>query len=427
MNTGTSQTSRLPKEGTSNHDNGAVGCGTTNSPKRKAKVKVTKKMLLEELTALKSELATVRAEKEATTEKTSSVGNDGVNFKPRETFEVYQDTSSGHVSLLATMSNMSFGSLNIPECRPSEGETDLDKKAYEHWKEILNASFNLVQATDEQAKMDIFRIKAGAKLLEVMQGTSSIVNMPNERTHPFTNAIARLDNYFGSRTYIIGQRGKLMNMVHHSNESSVAFVRRVAASAKLCGYKCEEEMEAVVRTIVKGTTDSRVRILAHRNWVNQGDMNSLISMVRDREMEMFNEEEYQKLNRQSIAAIAAETTEHRGAFRRGIGTRFRGFQRGRGTFRRVQPQFQGTSRSSCWRCASMYHGPSVCPNIDKVCHTCKRRGHLARTCATVPQLGAGQKRASNDLEDEEPRPKIAAIKQNGEDIDEKVKDNVDPE
>ncbi|XP_062708138.1 uncharacterized protein LOC115258286 [Aedes albopictus] len=293
-------------------------------------------MLLEEISALKLELETIRTDKQqAFQDFDANLRNDAVDFELSEASH-HQSTSSGSGSLLATMSNMSLSSLNIPECKPSEGETDIDKKAYEHWKKILSASFNLVHATDEQAKMDIFRIKAGPKLLEVMQGTSSTAEMPDPRNKPFSNALARLDNYYGSRTYIIGQRGKLMNMVQQSGESSVSFVRRVSASAKLCGYKTEEEMEAVVRTIVKGTIDSRVRVLAHRNWVNQGDVNSLIALVHDREMEILNEEEYQKVNRQNTVTIAAVTqsADSRAQFRRGTGSGYRGIQRGRGAFHR---------------------------------------------------------------------------------------------
>lgn len=399
---------------------------------RKSKTKVTRKMLLEELAAIKSELASVRLEKEQLLQgsEASTADNDAVNFRSGSDTDVHQSASVGNESLLATMSNMSLGSLNIPECKPSDGEADVDKKAYEHWKEIVNASFNLVRATDERAKMDIFRIKAGPKLLEVMQGTSSTADMPDEQSRPFSNAVARLDHYFGSRTYIIGQRSKLMNTAQRSGEASVSFVRRVGAAAKLCGYKNDEEMEAIVRTIVKGTTDSRVRVLAHRNWVNQGDMNSLIAMVSDREMEIFNEEEYQKLNRQSCAPIAAvrEHSEPGTSSRRGFGSKFRGIQRSRGTFRRGHAQSQGSSRNACWRCASMYHEPSACPNLDKVCHNCKRRGHLARSCSNVPKFGAGQKRAAIEQGEGEPRPKIAAIKQNGEEVEEKVmEDNLEVE
>lgn len=383
---------------------------------------------MEQLEALKSELAIVRSEK-GSGSVTTTAAYDSVDFRSSEVFESNQPVLSENASILATMNNMSLGSLHIPECSPSEGESDIDKKAYEHWKEVLVASFNLVRAQDERAKMDIFRIKAGPKLLEIMQGTSSVPEMPNECTHPFSNAIARLDQYFGSRTYIIGQRGKLMNMVQRDGESNLAFVRRVAAAAKLCGYKCDEEMEAVVRTIVKGTADSRVRVLAHRNWVNQGDLNSLIEMVRDREMELFNEQEYQKHNRQnnSVIATVTQSTYTRPASRRGpgrgAGPRYRGNQRGRGTYRRERASIEGSSRGSCWRCASIYHEASNCPNLDKVCHNCKRRGHLARTCATQPQVGAGQKRQLNEPADEESKPKIAAITQNGEEDEKKVHDS----
>lgn len=131
-------------------------------------------MQTKELEAVKSELASIRSERvtasEASTENSS---------RPSEVFGSNQALENE--SLLSTMSNMSLGSLNIPECKPSEGETDVDKMAYEHWKEILAASFNLMRASDERAKMDIFRIKAGPKLLEIMKGTSSTPEMPNER------------------------------------------------------------------------------------------------------------------------------------------------------------------------------------------------------------------------------------------------------
>lgn len=369
---------------------------------------------------MRNELAIMRSEKEQLIHALQANNTNSV--------AVNQHGASENESLLATINNMSLGSLNIPECKPSEGETDVDKKAYEHWKEILVASFNLVHATDEQAKMDIFKIKAGTKLVEVMQGTSTTTDMPDESTKPFSNAIARLDQYFGSRTYIIGQRGKLMNTIQLSGESNISFVRRVAAAAKLCDYKNDEEMEAVVRTIVRGTTDSRVRILAHRNWVNQGDMNSLIAMVRDREMELFHEEEYQKLNKQtSTIAVVSQAAAPRFQFRRGMVSRPRNMHQGRGTFRQGQSRMQGSQRNTCWRCASIYHDPSVCPSLDKVCHNCNRRGHLARSCTVMSRLGVGQKRPNDGSEEEEPKPKIAAITQNGEELVEQVLDNTHPE
>ncbi|XP_062542320.1 uncharacterized protein LOC134210289 [Armigeres subalbatus] len=409
------------------YDNGAGGSRSTspNRMKLKSKSKISKKMLMEQMVALKNQLYFVRKEKDQLLLNKENAGNN----QTRQ-MDTCQQQASGNESLLATMNHMSLGSLNIPECSPSEGEIDIDKKAYEHWKEVVTASFNLVQATDESAKMNIFRIKAGTKLLEVMQGTSTAIDMPPEITHPFSNAIARLDRFFGSRTYIIGQRGKLMNTIQLQGESSISFVRRVAAAARLCDYRNEEEMEAIVRTIVKGTSDSRVRVLAQRNWVNQGDMNSLITMVRDREMEIFNEEEYQKLNRQSIAAVTAapQGTTQRFQLRRGTGSRYQGYHRGKGSsYHRYQALRASSPRNACWRCASMYHGPADCPNLDKVCHNCNRRGHLARACSAQSRQGSGQKRIHDGTEEEEPRAKIAAITQNGKDNEEKVHNVVELE
>ncbi|XP_021695255.1 uncharacterized protein LOC110675173 [Aedes aegypti] len=108
-----------------NFDNGAVGTKPESTSSRKTKTKVSKKMLLAELSALKQELATIRSEKEPSFRDfdASATHNDSVDCGLSEVTQ--QPSMSGNGSLLATMSNMSLGSLNIPECKPTEGETDL--------------------------------------------------------------------------------------------------------------------------------------------------------------------------------------------------------------------------------------------------------------------------------------------------------------
>lgn len=187
--------------------------------------------------------------------------------------------------LMSSMSNWTLGALNMPECVPSEGESEIDKRAYEYWKEIMISSLELIHAADEQTKFHVFKIKAGAKLRELFHTTTTLPGMPDEKFEPFSNAMARLNDYFGSRTYILSQRGKLITMHQSSIESSSEFVRRVASAAKLCGYGPDEEMEAVVRAITTGANDSKVRVLAHRNWVKQGSIKDLFDSVRDREIE----------------------------------------------------------------------------------------------------------------------------------------------
>ncbi|XP_058451171.1 uncharacterized protein LOC131430314 [Malaya genurostris] len=395
-----------------NHDNGAVGT-TNEKPKRKRNKEVTKKMLMEELSAVKEELTKIRNEKDALL---LNISKTTVHNKDQATCSSapHEDlTGTVNETLLASVNNMSLSTMSIPECVPSEGEVDIDKKGYEYWKNILVASLNLIQATDERTKIDVFRIKAGPKLLELLHGTSSSAEMPDESSHPFGNALARLDCYFGSRAYMLSQRSKLLNTIQQSGETNIQFVRRVAASAKLCGYdKEDDEMEAVARTLIKSSTDKRVRTLAHRNWVKQGSLNDLIDMVRDYETELSNEIEFKKLRQPqeavSIAAITSNIQGH-GQFNRNIMGRVNNGNRGKRTFNRGRFE---TPRNSCWRCASIYHGPAQCPCIDKVCHNCNRRGHLSRCCVDRNRQTTGKRQ--NESDDGSPPRKIAAIKEKEE-------------
>lgn len=360
---------------------------------------------------MRKELAQLRNEKDALLHSTtgSKASNEfgSTEASTAESFGAVGET------ILASVNNMSLSTMTIPECVPSDGESDIDKKGYEYWKNILTASLNLTQANDESTKMDVFKIKAGPKLLELFNGTKSSTSMPNESSHPFSNAIARLDCYFGSRAYTLSQRSKLLNTVQRNGETNIQFVRRVAASAKLCGYdKEDDEMEAVARTVIKSSTDKRVRTLAHRNWVRQGSLNDLIDLVRDHDTELSNEEEFQKMRQPQRTASIAAITSHvrpRGHSQRGTFGRFNHAFRGRPPYHRTVARSQGSSNISCWRCASVYHDSGHCPVIDKVCHTCKQQGHLARCCPSQGVARIGAKRHAEDNNDAPPR-KIAAIK-----------------
>lgn len=372
-------------------------------------------MLLEEISFMRKELTQLRNEKDALLHSATS-------SKPTYPFESVRTSTTepfGAVgeTLLASVNNMSLSTMSIPECVPSDGETDIDKKGYEYWKNILVASLNLIQANDENTKMDVFKIKAGPKLLELFQGTSSVTGMPHEVSHPFSNAIARLDCYFGSRAYTLSQRSKLLNMVQQAGETNILFVRRVAASAKLCGYdKEDDEMEAVARTLMKSSTDKRVRTLAHRNWVRQGTLNDLIDLVRDHDTEQSNEEEFQKMHQPqrpaTIATVANYARQHGQSHRSPFG-RFNNASRGRGPYHRTPVRNQISKNSSCWRCASVYHGSEQCPVIDKVCHICKQQGHLARCCPSQGSPRTGIKRFAAESNEAPPR-KVAAIKNEAE-------------
>nr|XP_029736219.1 uncharacterized protein LOC115270988 [Aedes albopictus] len=416
----------------SNHDSGAAG-SIAASPKKK----ISKKKLLKELKEaveknnfLREQVSRLSAEQ--------SLG---------ETLRQVRSTTRDDVSetrseFLSTMSNWTLGTLNIPECIPTDGETEIDKRAYEFWKETLVASLQLVNSADEQAKFGVFRIKAGAKLREIFNTTVSTAEMPNERTAPFANALARLDDYFGSRTYILSQRGKLMNLCQTQSEASVEFVRRVATAAKLCNYGTDEEMEAVVRVITKGANDSRIRVLAHRNWVRQGTMKDLIDLVRDRELEIANEEEFRRTHNRNdtatVATVSGATQESFGRFQGNYRGNWRGMAATRGS--RGAPRGgrgfrQGLAQNprgiNCWRCGSNFHQQFLCPIIDKVCHKCGKAGHIARVCNRPSQQAQHRSwKRQSDPEDYGVPRKIAAIESTGpesEGCNEVRKSEEDPE
>lgn len=220
-----------------------------------------------------------------------------------------------------------------------------------------------------------------------------------------------------------------MNLCQLPSESSVEFVRRVASAAKLCNYGNDEEMEAVVRVVTTGASDSRIRILARRNWVKQGSMKDLIDQVREHEQEQVIEEEFQRTRSRggpaTVAMIAQNPQElqAQGLFRsnwrgnwrvRGAARGSRGSRRGgRGFNQGMSRNERGSSQhgSGCWRCGSIFHQSSTCPNASKACHTCGRTGHIARMCTSerMSEFRNRPWKRPADSEDRSVPRKIAAI------------------
>ncbi|XP_062554589.1 uncharacterized protein K02A2.6-like [Armigeres subalbatus] len=134
---------------TSDYDNGATG-RRAESPekfikiiKRKAATKIA-----EELSKVKAELEKTRMEKDELSRILATKGQEDNEFAQARSSTIREEHSANE-TLLMTMNNMSLGSLNIPECVPATGESELSKRDYDHWKNVLNASLNLIQAVDE--------------------------------------------------------------------------------------------------------------------------------------------------------------------------------------------------------------------------------------------------------------------------------------
>ncbi|XP_062557720.1 uncharacterized protein LOC134222575 [Armigeres subalbatus] len=145
---------------TPGYDNGAAG-SSTQSPEKFIKIvkRSAAKKVSEELAKVKAELEKTRLEKEELSRILADRDKEENEFCQARSSTIREEHTADNETLLTTMNNMSLSSLNIPECVPTAGETELNKRDYDHWKNVLNASMDLIQAVDESTRINIFRIK----------------------------------------------------------------------------------------------------------------------------------------------------------------------------------------------------------------------------------------------------------------------------
>ncbi|XP_055592608.1 uncharacterized protein LOC129744220 [Uranotaenia lowii] len=409
---------RVAKQAT-NHDNGADG-SSSGKVKPQEKTKTSLKSLfgdspkkrksninpLEEINKMKAKMEKLEKENEELRRALASF---------------VESKTTAETDERRAMNQMNF--VNISECIPINGETEINKRSYEHWKNVINSAFNIAQTSDENIKIDVLKMKAGSYLLDLLKSTTTQQGMPDEKIQPYSNAISRLDSYFNSSAYSLSQKMKLSNMVQKPSETNMEYVNRVTQASKLCNFNLpSEEFEAISRTITRGSKDSRIRTLAYRVLTEGGTLGQFIDHVRNREVELENEEEYQRLHQQKLVTVAAVSYKTRpnisnnrgGQNRRGY---FHG--RGRGSNTKYLER-KSYYPKACWRCLSTYHSPDDCEYRTKVCHICNESGHIKRACKQ--SMVNSRKRFREDNEEEQPK-KIACIKQNEDFVEDEVMEN----
>lgn len=331
-------------------------------------------------------------------------------------------------TLQTSMNNLSVASLNVSECKSAIGDEEIDKKCFEQWKDLLEASMELIGVADEHIKMNIFRIKAGPKLLDVFSATVNINGMPDPVTSPYSNAIKRLENYFGSRSYILMQRQKLRSLTQHLEEADTTYVKRVITAAKLCDFDEEQLAENVALTIQSHAITSNIRAISRKVLRKGESVAYLLDKVKAVEMEKVNEELYVK-NHQNFKQIAAvsfnqnarDSHSHTSrvpfrnqGFLRDVSTTARHNSRAR-IVSRNEVTRSSTDRKACWRCTSTFHAAPHCHAIEKICRNCQVKGHIERACRSAKTT----KRNLPEMK-EGPDPKvrrIAAVSQQNFDSD----------
>lgn len=310
------------------------------------------------------------------------------------------------------MMTMSFASLQISECKPMIGAQDVDRKTFEQWKEQFEAALMFAGVSSEMMKFNAFKMKAGYKLLELLNLTVSVGTTVDEQIYPYSNAIQRLDNYYRSREYTLLQRQKLRSTTQLRGEEDMDYVKRVVGIVKLCGYPEDQELEMVTDVIQASAVNPKVREVSRKFSRKGGVMAVFMNKVEACINDMRSEENYAKTHQ--IAAEVAAVSYNRPAtcgYNRGHPSYRRGaygYQvgagnyslgsgsnhqearnwnaaRGRGTAR-VSFGRPGTSRDDgrrpvpCWRCTSNFHSPDECYNATKTCRRCGIKGHIERAC-----------------------------------------------
>uniref|UniRef100_A0AAG5DPK3 Uncharacterized protein n=1 Tax=Anopheles atroparvus TaxID=41427 RepID=A0AAG5DPK3_ANOAO len=122
------------------------------------------------------------------------------------------DQIAPHSIDLSSMTSMSFATLQVAECRPREGDKEIDKKTFGRWKDQLEAAMDFAGISSEAMRWNAFKIKAGSTLLDMLELTSPSDATKDGEIYPFSNALERLDKYYSSHDYVFIQRQKLRSL-----------------------------------------------------------------------------------------------------------------------------------------------------------------------------------------------------------------------
>ncbi|XP_041780696.1 uncharacterized protein LOC121598210 isoform X2 [Anopheles merus] len=346
---------------------------------------------------------------------------ESIDMEPRHSTAI--DISSNDSSTLAiSMNSLSAVSINIPECKPLDIKDEIDRKSFENWKDLLEASMELAGITDEHTKNNVFKVKAGPLLLETLGGTPTLA-FPDVAIAPYSNAMKRLKDLFGSREYRLVQRQKFRSLTQGADESDLKYVKRVIASAKLCDFDEEKLTENVTEVLQLHALNSKVREAGRKVMRKGGTLTALVDKIRGYELDKTNEEIFKKTHQPEAEAIVAAVTRGRvetdSSARHPSGLRGKSIEyQGRPNWRNFRDNGNNYERVStravnkivpCWRCTSRLHVSSKCHAVDKVCRNCHKTGHIERACRITPIPNTLKRRVSREDERSAKSGKIATL------------------
>lgn len=382
--------------------------------------------------------------------ESQSISSYNENFRPHSTER--EKSTLEESRFMASINQLSISSVNVPECKPIGDEGEIQRHAYEQWRTLLVDSMQLAGISDEPTQFMIFKVKAGNRLLDIFKNAKSDENAPDSVSRPFSNAMHRLNAYFGSGSDLMLQRRKLALMFQKPEESDSAYITRVATTARMCEYGEERESEAMLGAVADHARCKDVRLAALKILHRKGSFTDLIDKVREIECirlsESFFKERHDRKEQASMAPVSADFPRNDRQYARQSFSSPTFYQRGKSRGFPARPPFRSTgtqrffsnrkspyvqeggqrfsSGTKCWRCTSVYHDPSVCHAIDKVCRNCGREGHIKVACKTRIHTGTKREHEYEATSSDAPPRKIAAIEKHEDDVTtEKVSDDTD--
>ncbi|XP_058830564.1 uncharacterized protein LOC131689479 [Topomyia yanbarensis] len=334
---------------------------------------------------------------------------------------------------LSSMNQLSVASINVPECKPIDDDDDIHRQSFESWKDLLIDCMKLAGIDDEFTKFTVFKVKAGARLLELFRNTKSQADDPDPDIKPFSNAMHRLKSYFGSGSDVMLMRRKLALMSQKPIESDLTFITRVGSTARLCEFDETKEFEEIVATVAEHARNRDVRTAALKMLSRKGCFTDLVDKVREIEAIRLNEEfvmrKHGKNEQTQVAYVTDSRQVNRRRFPEPYEMRRHNYRSAPMSRDRRSPQGRWVNRNSgsirpsramkCWRCNSVFHTADVCNARDKTCNNCGRMGHIRRACRAQESIPTPKRTSDDQLES---IPKIAAIEK--EETNHEVEENV---
>lgn len=316
-----------------------------------------------------------------------------------------------------------MASVKIEPCVPGMGETEISSHTYTRWKNTIVATFETNPDLSEMDKWNIFMRSAGPTLVDVLDGLS--LDQVDLSSEPFTDALQKLDEHFNSEQSIFLAKMNFRVAKQKPKETNLSYLARMLKLAKCCAFSASEQEAELVMSIATNTSDSDIRKHALKRGCTFQSLRDFVrSIDLARDIEARDEKKRKLPEICEVDAVSLHSDNY--------GREQRTFVARRPQKSMQTQRFSMATRDNtqeCSRCGFKNHDSFNCPNKEKICNLCNRKGHFAVKCRTVkrkrehsPETGKPQNKIRITKQKEEPPTMTASVNQVG--VDSEAEDDI---